>query len=91
MCASSSRASVAFKPRIFFYLWCYFFLPRNNRFIVCVQRKTLWALIATTHPIQDMPNSTRMAAHLEQLPDDLCNSIERPIISSISKGISALI
>jgi hypothetical protein len=49
--ASSSRASVAFKSRVFFYLGRYFFLPLSNRFIVSVQRKTLWALIAPAHPI----------------------------------------
>jgi hypothetical protein len=40
----------------FFYLWCYFFLPLSNRFIVSVQRRTLWAQIGEDYPIKK-PNA----------------------------------
>src|SRR6266508_6262460 len=87
--ASSSRPSVAFKSRVFFYLWQYFFLPFRNRFFVPLKSATLWALVAPAHSIHHIPNCTWMITHLEQLPNDLGDPVECPIVASIPKGKSA--
>src|SRR6266498_3265822 len=89
--ASSSSASIAFSSRTFFYLWQSFLLPFNDRFFISMQGATLLSLITPAHPIQHMPNRTRMVPYLEQLPDDLRNPVECPVIANIPESVCALI
>src|SRR5512133_1246407 len=63
--ASSSRPSVAFKSRVFFYLWQYFFFPLFNCFFIPLESATLWTLAAPAHSVHHIPDCTRMVTHLE--------------------------
>ena len=62
-------------------------LPILDRFFISLDRQTLHALVAPAHAGQQPPDPAGHIAHMEQLPDDMSNSIQRPIVFRIPMSV----
>ena len=84
---SSSKTSQAFSSRRFFYLRQLMHFPILNRFLIPLDGQTLHPLVTPSHAGQQAPDPAGHIAHMEQLPDHMSNSVQRPIIFCISMSI----
>ncbi len=62
-------------------------LPILNRFFISLDRQTLHALVAPSHAGQQTPDPAGHITYLKQLPDDMPNSVQRPIIFRIPMSV----
>jgi hypothetical protein len=63
------------------------YFPILNRVLVSLDRQTLYPLVAPSHAGQQPPDPTGHIAHMEQLPDQMSNPVQRPIIFRISVSV----
>ena len=84
---SSSKTSQAFSSRRFFYPRQLMHLPILDRFFISLDRQTLHALVAPSYAGQQPPDPAGYIAYMEQLPDDMSDSVQRPIIFRIPMSV----
>jgi len=61
--------------------------PILDRFFISLDRQTLHPLVAPSHAGQQPPDPAGHIAHLEQLPDDMSNPVQRPVIFRIPMSV----
>lgn len=84
---SSTKTSVAFSLRHFFYPWPSVALPLRNRFIIACQAAPLGFLATPADALHQVPHTTCTIADPEQVPDQPRNPVERPVVFGIAVGI----
>jgi len=65
-------------------------LPILNRFLIPLDGQTLHPLVTPAHTGQQTPNPAGPIAHIEQLPNHMSDTVQRPIILCISMSIGPL-
>lgn len=64
-------------------------LPILDRFFISLDRQTLYSLVAPSHTGQQPPNPAGHIAQMEQFPDHMSNSVQRPVIFRISMSVGS--
>ena len=84
---SSINTSVAWSARHFFYPWPGMTFPAFNRCLIPLEGQSLHFLTTPIHSIQQPPNTTGRVADPEQIPNQMSNAIQGPIIFAVSMSI----
>ena len=64
-------------------------LPILDRFLISLDRQTLHALVAPSHAGEQPPDPARHITYVEQLPDDMTDPIQGPIIFCIPMSVGS--
>ncbi len=84
---SSIKTRVARRACHFFYMRPGIVFPMSNRFVVALQRAPLRFLDTPPQTLQEIPDAARAIAHMKQIPDQMRDAIQGPVIFSIAVGI----
>lgn len=84
---SSSKTSQAFSSQRFFYTRQLMHLPILDHCFISLDRQTLHALVAPPHAGEQSPDPAGHITYLEQLPDDMTDPIQCPIIFCIPMSV----
>ncbi len=84
---SSSKINVAANSRHFFYPWPNIPLPLLHFIIIALDGHSLCFLTAPAQALHYVPHTTRCTPHSVQLPDDMPDPFQRPIIFPIPMSI----
>jgi hypothetical protein len=81
---------LARKRRHFFYLRPDVLTPVGYRAIVACKGPALSLLATPAHSVEHMPNTTGVVPDIKQLPDQLSDPIQGPVVASVTvfKGAS---
>ena len=83
---SSSKMSVARHARHFFYLGPDVLAPLRDRLVVAAKRPALRPLATPTQSAQDVPDPAGVIADGKQLPNQVRDAVESPVIARITLG-----
>ena len=84
---SSIKTRVACRVCHFFYLRPDVVFPMGDRFVIALQRAPLRFLATPLQTLQQIPDAARTIAHPEQVPDQMRDAIQVPVIFGIAVGI----
>ena len=84
---SSRKTRVAPRACHFFYMRPDIAFPMRNRFIIALQRTSLRFLATPPQTLQKIPDTARAIPHTKQIPDQVHDTIQGPVIFGVAVGI----
>ncbi len=88
---SSRKTRVALSCCHFFYLRPEVTLPMRNGFIIAVQRLALGLLTTPPQSLQQTPHAGRLVPYPKQVPDQMRDAVQRPVIFWIALPVGTLL